>query len=102
MDRNETIKKIRTALKRRSGKDWSVRGGHGTAWGWIKVSAPPRRMVGYRMSDEDRAELGRLLGFDRPADPQYESIPASSAYYAEYVDRAEGRVPAVCGTPHWD
>ena len=33
MDRKETIKRIKTALERRSGKKWSVTGGQGTAWG---------------------------------------------------------------------
>ncbi len=36
MDRDEAIKRIRAALKRRSGKLWSVTGGRGTSWGWIK------------------------------------------------------------------
>jgi hypothetical protein len=43
MDRDETIKRIRKALRARSGKDWSVTGGRGTAWGWITIDAPPRR-----------------------------------------------------------
>lgn len=43
MDRDVAIKRIKTALKKRSGKDWSVKGGRGTAWGWIKIDAPPRR-----------------------------------------------------------
>lgn len=45
MDRNETIKRIKDALKRRSGKPWSVTGGRGTAWGWITIDAPPARTV---------------------------------------------------------
>jgi hypothetical protein len=40
MDRNETIKTIRTALRRRSGKAWSVTGGRGTGWGWITSPHP--------------------------------------------------------------
>lgn len=43
MDRNEVIKIIRENLKRRSGKAWSVTGGTGTAYGWIKIDAPPKR-----------------------------------------------------------
>jgi len=39
MDRNETIKTIRAALRRRSGKLWSVTGGRGTAWGWLSIDA---------------------------------------------------------------
>lgn len=42
-DRDDAIQQIKTALKKRSGKTWSVTGGRGTAWGWITVNAPPRR-----------------------------------------------------------
>jgi hypothetical protein len=101
-DRDATIKAIRKALRARSGKAWSVTGGRGTAWGWIRISAPPARCgeFGY-MGDEDRAELGRLLGLD-PAHCQGISVPASSAYRAEYIDRAEGRAPSAFGSPYWD
>lgn len=44
IDRNEAIKTIKAALKARSGKSWSVTGGRGTAWGWIKISVPPSRL----------------------------------------------------------
>jgi hypothetical protein len=43
IDRDEAIKRIRAALKKRSGKQWSVTGGRGTAWGWIEIDAPPKR-----------------------------------------------------------
>lgn len=43
-DRDTAIKAIRTALRRRSGKTWSVKGGRGTAYGWITISAPPKRL----------------------------------------------------------
>lgn len=43
MDRDTAIAEIRAALKRRSGKAWSVKGGRGTAYGWIEIDAPPRR-----------------------------------------------------------
>ena len=112
LSRDETINRIKTALKKRSGKTWSVTGGKGTAWGWITIDAPPKRRkfdddgnpkeeFGY-MSPEERAELGRLLGKDRPAHCQGESIPASSDYRQEYVDRAEGKTPSVFGVQYWD
>jgi hypothetical protein len=109
LTRAEAIQRIRDGLKARSGKTWSVKGGHGTAWGWLKISAPPKRLVartpgGYAgyMTEEDAAELGRLLGMDRPVHFQGESVPASSDHYWEYVDRAEGRTPAKYGTQYWD
>lgn len=125
-DRNEAIAAIRAALRRRTGRAWSVTGGRGTVWGWITVDAPPSRATwGYRlragavtdrpedyepfdtgepgrlMSPEDRAELARLLGLES-VPVQGVSIPAGHDYRTEYVDRAEGRVPRTTGTPYWD
>lgn len=131
MDRSEAIAKIRAGLKARSGKAWSVTGGRGTSWGWLKIDAPPARCTwehrpragftvhsappgaegweefdsgrpGHNMSPAERAELASLLGLSEPVHIQGVSIPASSTYWAEYVDRAEGRVPAKCGEPYWD
>jgi hypothetical protein len=125
--RDAVIERIRRALKTRSGKAWSVRGGRGTAWGWITIDAPPaRRTWRYVETDEtdergmkvykevmdvpgpmghtgpaEREELGRLLGLG-PVHHQGVSIPASNAYYIEYVDRAEGREPRKIGTQYWD
>lgn len=111
--RDEAIKRIRTALKARSGKSWSVTGGRGTAWGWIEISAPPKRRTanhdggpctdgfqGY-MVLEDRAELAQLLGIETVY-AQGVSIPASNDYRREYVDRAQGQTPSVIGEPYWD
>jgi hypothetical protein len=114
-NRDETIKRIRTALKARTGRTWSVRGGRGTAWGWITVSAPPARLVcryacgptcshdRYTLSADDEALLALALGFvEGRSTYQGVSIAASSDYYREYIDRAEGRAPSVIGTPYWD
>jgi len=126
-DRDTTIKRIRAALQRRSGKQWSVKGGRGTAWGWIEINAPLSRRTwshrlkagavtdrpedyeeydcgepGHLMSPSDKAELGKLLGLERPAHDQGVSIAASGDYYAEYIDRAEGRTPAKVAQPYWD
>lgn len=103
MDRDEAIARMRAALRRRSGKAWSVTGGRGTGWGWITVTAPPaRRVDGYYLSLDDAAELGELLGLDRPAHHQGESIPASSAYRRAYVDRAETGSTTESPEPYWD
>lgn len=101
-DRNETIKEIRAALKRRSGHTWSVRGGTGTAWGWISINVPPAQQNKFGgMNPEQAAELANLL--DLPdAHWQGVSIPASGAYRQEYIDRANGRTPSRAGTPYWD
>lgn len=103
IDRDEAITKIRAALKGRSAKRWSVRGGRGTSWGWITIIAPPARRGEHgEMTDEDCKELGALFGLNRPAHFQGISVPASSAHRQEYVARAEGRQPDVIGTPYWD
>lgn len=106
VDRDAAIAAIRATLRTRSGKSWSVRGGRGTSWGWITVSAPPARRDGHGwMTNSDRIELAELLGLDPGSgmvDFQGLAIPASSAYRNEYIDRAEGREPEVIGTPYWD
>ena len=113
-DRDDAIKIINSELRRRSGKAWSVTGGRGTAWGWITIDTPPaRRKWDFyegkapqeehgHMSKGERQELAELLGLDRDVHPQGASIAASSDYYREYIDRAEGREPSVVGEPYWD
>ena len=102
MNRNEVIKRIKTALQKRSGKTWSVTGGRGTAYGWITISAPPTRCIdGWKMPESDQKELAALLGKES-VHHQGESIPGQNDFYQEYIDRAEGRTPARIGKPNWD
>jgi hypothetical protein len=102
-DRNEAIVRIRRALRERTGRSWSVTGGRGTAWGWVKVTAPPARRPGegWTMSEEDRRILADAMGLDT-VHWQGLSIPADHGYRIEYVDRAEGRTPRRIGEPYWD
>lgn len=142
MNRNETIKAIKNGLQARSSKTWSVTGGRGTAYGWLTISAPPKRLGcaqehrlnfstneclecggtanytgqpwtpcpahecgekcyrGY-ITPEDRAELAELLGL-ASVSAQGVNVPASSAYYHEYIARAAGLTPLKLGTPYWD
>lgn len=100
-DRDDVIRILRSELKRRSGKAWSVTGGKGTAWGWITITAPPCRRVGYgHMTDVDQTELAELLGLDR-VHHQGESVPDSQAHRIEYVDRARG-LGASPAAAYWD
>lgn len=125
MNRDETIARIRTALKKRSSKSWSIKGGRGTAWGWIDIDAPPARCTyayrlkegdadapenyeeydtgqpGGHMAPADRQLLATLLGLEK-VHIQGISIAASSDYYQEYIDRAEGRSPSKIGQRYWD
>lgn len=125
--RTEVTKRIKLALKRRSGKDWSVTGGRGTASGWLNIAAPDNRCTSHsrlkagavtdRPEDYESVDTGEpggymthadcqlladLLGLARPVHFQGESIPGSGAYWNEYIDRAEGRTPTKCGEPYWD
>jgi len=103
ISRSDAIKEIKTALKRRSGKSWSIRGGRGTAYGWIEISSPPKRRIEHgHMSPEDRIELTKLLDLKTVVHEQGEDIPASSNYRQEYIDRANGITPTVIGKPYWD
>jgi hypothetical protein len=45
LTRDEAIRRIKAALKKRSGRAWSVTGGSGTAWGWITIQVPPKERV---------------------------------------------------------
>jgi hypothetical protein len=128
LTRNAVMARIKAALQRRSGKTWSVTGGHGTAYGWITIDAPPKRRTahavlkpgktsGYWPSDymvidaghpggnmtlADRLELARLLGLPGAVHDQGESVMNSHDAYREYIDRAEGRVPTKIAEPYWD
>lgn len=100
-DRNQTIAVIRQALRARSGKAWSVKGGRGTSWGWIEITSPParRESFGY-LSDADRAELGELLGVE--VHHQGIQVPASMAHRREFIERAEGKPVTEIAQPYWD
>jgi hypothetical protein len=108
-DRKTAIKTIRDALRRRSGRAWSVTGGTGTTWGCITITAPPARRPGGKadtsMTDEDTAELHRLLGLPRA---HHESgyhrhaitVPDRSDQRRAYMIRAQGGDPdALPGAP---
>ena len=99
-DRDATIRALRAELKARTGLAWSVTGGQGSAWGWIKISSPPkRRATPWHMTDEDAQILADAFAED--VSRQGVSIPASPAYRSAYLDALCGRevTPA---TPYWD
>lgn len=98
MDRTAAIAAIRLELRNATGRRWSVRGGTGTSWGWITVTAPPSRMVAGRMSEQDAAELTELFG--EPAGGAI-SIPASPAHYAQAVNRLRG-LDTPAPAAYWD
>jgi hypothetical protein len=101
LSRNNVIRLVKQGLKKRSGKEWSVTGGQGTAYGWINISAPPKRLVKGYLSDADANELGKLLNVGR-VHSQGHSVASSHDYYIEIIDRAWGRTPRTKGVPYWD
>lgn len=102
-DRDQAIATIRTNLRRRGLKWISVKGGRGTAWGWITICAMPSKGANTSgdLTPDQQVELTNALGLDSVS-RQGESIPASSAYRQEYIDRSAGRTPSQIGTPYWD
>jgi hypothetical protein len=99
--RNNVIKRIKTALAKR-GYKYSVTGGSGTAWGWIhidlmpaelKLLTPERRQAAYR-------RMAEALGMKYAGDGV--SVPASTAHYREYLERAEGKMPTKIAEAYWD
>jgi len=127
--RDDVIARIRSGLNSRSDRSWSVTGGRGTSHGWLQIDAPPKRRTfdhrptneiggdglpayelvdvgkdGYLMGPDDRIELARLLGFTQEHSVPHQGVKVASGhdYYAEFIDRAEGRAPSVEGTPYWD
>ena len=128
IDRAEAIRRIKAGLESRSGKTWSVTGGKGTSYGWLKVNPPPKRCI-YRLCNpegtdepadyrtgvwkptqaagrgdagpDDLAELARLMGLES-IHHQGLSIPSGNDFYYEHIDRAEGRTPAKIAERNWD
>lgn len=104
-DRDQTIAAIKANLKTRTTSDtkWSVTGGQGTAWGWIRITTiPSQRASKYSgMTEIQRKELAALLGLERVSDSG-ESIPSGSDYRQEYLDRSAGKTPSKIGKPYWD
>lgn len=115
MSRDDVIKRIRTALRKRTGLSWSVTGGRGTSWGWITITAPPARRTNdvnsdvpsadpsrrFYMTVSDRALLARVMGL-KHIDPSGLSVPASSDYRAEAIERAETGMTKFHPEPYWD
>ena len=101
-DRAETIKVIRSALRQRSGKTWSVTGGRGTAWGWLTITAPPARRAGSSMTVEDQTELAGLLGVPFGLAGGGVMVAASHDHWRGCVDRARGRNPPATSQPYVD
>ncbi|MBU2177536.1 MAG: hypothetical protein KJ556_20790 [Gammaproteobacteria bacterium] len=51
-DRTEVTKRIKSTLKKKTGKNWSVTGGRGTAYCWLTVQAPKNRRVAHKRNPD--------------------------------------------------
>ena len=86
LDRSEACKRIRVALKRKTGKTWSVTGGRGTAWGWLTVAAPPKRRVCH-------AQNPRWEAWDMTSqEPSYFERQPEEGETAYYTSDADARL----------
>jgi hypothetical protein len=98
-DRNDTIATIKANLKAR-GFSYSVTGGRGTAWGWIHIDLMPKMFKSNeQIIKAERVRMNEAFGLNGASDI---SVPSSSAYYREYIERSAGKVPSVLGKPYWD
>lgn len=97
VDREMAIRLIREALRRRSGKLWTVRGGTGTSYTWISIISPPARRVGPYdyMTEAEAKELGELLGIGGPVHHQGYDVSPGSASYRVAIARAQ--TGSTCG-----
>lgn len=101
MNRDESIKRIKEALRRRSGRAWSVTHDRGTASQWIDIKGMPKSRDEFgRMTEADAAELGALLGLP-PSRDGYQ-VAASYEHRTEYVERAETGTASAIAAPYWD
>lgn len=126
--RDAVINSLRIALKERTGRTWSVKGGRGTSYGWIEINAVPARCTmhyvprdgapaipapedyievntgerGGYMTREDRELLKEVMGLDS-VHTQGISIPASSDYRRMYLHHAMyGNAGGFTAEPYWD
>jgi len=122
MNRAETTKRIKRALKERTGRTWSVTGGRGTGWGWLKITSPKGRRVNHAISPKyadnphiypappdflldvapDEGEIGWYMSKEDRAILQealgllnvsYQHISISPEEWDWYLDRAENGPP---------
>lgn len=100
MNIDDTVKFIRTALKIRTGRSWSVTRGTGTGYGWIKIAPPAKRCDGFNVNEEDRATLEAILG--HAARGGKYTVPDDNKYYLATVQQICNVEVTVDPQPYWD
>lgn len=81
--RASAIAAIKAALKARTGKAWSVTGGSGTAYSWLRIDAPPARRTWKHRVAPDVDEYGREKY------EEYDAGPGTEYGYSSPAERAE-------------
>jgi hypothetical protein len=99
-DRSAVTKLIKTFLKARTGRTWSVTGGTGTAYGWLHIKAPQARLDGYRASMDDKVMLALALGLEHPTEDF--SVAASGGHWLAALQRAAGLEVTGSEAQYWD
>lgn len=113
-DVRAAAKLMRKWLRMRTGRDWSVTGGRGTARSWLSICSPKARRVdrhgmvpptkdGSYMSAADRALLGVILG--SAVHQQGESIRTESGVREWYLWKIAGHAAPedlYVAPPSWD
>lgn len=103
LSRPDAIATVKASLRARSGYSWSVTGGKGTAWGWLRVNVAPKDQAQFScMAEVDQVWLALLLGHDYPIHQQGESIANSGGHYKQLIAQAAGYNPTVFGEQYWD
>jgi len=94
IDTDEAVKRIRTALKHRTGTTWSVTRGKGTGYCWLKVAAPPSRRVGH-----DRNPAWNCWDMESDEPPYFER-PKATGDLVAHTSNADAQILAgIFGKP---
>jgi len=101
---DDACKILRRLLRERTGRDWSVTRGRGTASSWLRIHAPPKRRGEFDyLTIEDQILLSAALGTH--VHTQGESMRPCSGSQGSYVFRSAG-VPVPddwrISAPSWD
>jgi hypothetical protein len=90
-DVDAACKVLRKLLRERTGRDWSVTRGRGTAYSWIRIHSPPKRRCKFGfLSIEDQILLTAALGSRPRVHEQGESIRTECGVRGSYVFRIAG------------
>ena len=102
LERGAFVKRLRSALKARTGRSWSVKGSTGTSWCWIDVCAPPARKHDHRMTSEDESLLAAVMNERRGISGNI-SIPPTRGHRTAALAAALGIEPIIPKAEHaWD